>query len=201
MEIVSCNTQDCQGDRYTVGTNPCKSKYTVFQTHNSGDFTYLDRHRLTCEEKGVLSMFQLQRMMEEMRFEYKCCEVMKSSCNLKFKTTSFERASQGKLYDLTKHSVDCGLNGFIKDLKLETIRGLDQVRYRYQCCNVKDKSVNVSCYTDNTSYTDRGNGKVFYFDRQSVFCKPEYGLSFFHLEKNKDNTKIRYQYRCCTLNN
>ena len=164
---------------------------------------YLDRHKMNCGGTGhILSYFKLQRDGSKMRYKFKCCQLKdKSTCSLKLKTTSFSSDGNGKFVYLDRHTADCGTTGFINDFKVERNSGHDKVRYRYYCCNLKDQRWKnaASCYSKYTSYTDDGNDKVYYLDRQTVSCNSGYALSYFKLQRNGSHNKVRYYYKCCKV--
>ena len=72
----------------------------------------------------------------------------------------------------------------------------DQIRYRYQCINLKQSICTAS--VKYGAYDDHGNGNSHYIDRFPVDCQSDgyvYGFQF----ENPNNGNARYKVECCTV--
>ena len=183
------------------GLSFCTTKYTAYQTHSSGKMTYLDRHPMSCGGANtVMTMFHLQRSSDNMRYQYKCCTFQANVCNLQIKYTSFSDNGNGNTIYLDRHTADCSATGFINYLKVENDSGNENVRYKYYCANLVAKwQPKASCYSATTSYSDDGDGKVYFLDRQTVSCDSGYALSYVKLQRKSSTKQWRYLYRCCKV--
>ena len=58
----------------------CTTKYTTWSSHGGGQMIYIDRHGIDCGGNGhVLTMFHLQRIGENIRYQYTCCNFRSAS--------------------------------------------------------------------------------------------------------------------------
>ena len=76
----------------------------------------------------------------------------------------------------------------------------DKCNYDNNCGdNQDDSSCPNNCNVVNGDWKDLGDGNMVYMDRLHLECG-HYGkiLKMFHLERN--GGRIRYKYKCCTLN-
>lgn len=163
---------------------------------------YIDRHRMNCGGSGyVLSMFHLDRSGGSMRYQYKCCKFRDTSyCSNVNKQTSFSSDGGGDAVYLDRHSANCGTQSLINDIRVERNSGHNKVRYNFYCCNLKSPwNSKSSCYSRSTGWTDDGDGKVYFLDRQTVQCNSGYALSYYRLQRNGSHNKWRYDYRCCKV--
>eukprot|EP00112_Aurelia_sp_Birch-Aquarium-sp1_P019123 Seg467.7 transcript_id=Seg467.7/GoldUCD/mRNA.D3Y31 product="hypothetical protein" protein_id=Seg467.7/GoldUCD/D3Y31 len=165
---------------------------------------YIDRHGIDCGGNGhVLTMFHLQRIGENIRYQYTCCSFRSASyCSNQRKYTDFSSDGNSNAVYLDRHGADCGTKSFINSARVERSSQRDKVRYNYECCNLASEwKASSSCYDSTTSYTFDGRGRIYYLDRQTVSCRAGYAISYYRLERNHGSgDKYRYRYRCCKVN-
>lgn len=164
---------------------------------------YLDRHMMQCNEPGgVMAMFHLERNVELIRYQYKCCKIDRANtCYPQRRTSVYSDDGSGQAIYLDRHAADCGTTGFISDFRVERNPNQGHIRYNYNCCMLTSKwSALTSCYDAYTSFSYDGNGRVYYLDRQIVQCNSGFALSYFRMQRNYALGQYRYHYRCCKVN-
>lgn len=176
----------------------CHYKYTTWNSHGRGNAVYMDRHRINCGGSGnVIQYVKMQRSGSQIRFEYKCCKLLKNVCSLRKVTNAFTYDGNGDTVYLDRQTVSCGSYGVLNDFWLSRSSNHKYWRYNYYCCDMYRPR--LSCYRSSTSFTYDGNGKNYYLDRQSISCDSRYFLQYFRLNRNRSHDKWRYSYRCCRI--
>ena len=178
----------------------CYTRATGWNSDGGGNMVYFDRHRLSCGGSGrVLQMFRLQRRRGQIRFFYKCCQLLKTVCSNSRRSNGYSSDGGGDTVYLDRQTVSCGSHGYLNGYWLE--RGHGSVRYSYYCCNLYYSShrARTRCYTRTTGWTYDGNGKSYYLDRQTVQCGQRQFLTYFKLERNGRHDHWRYRYQCCRI--
>lgn len=59
--------------------------------------------------------------------------------------------------------------------------------------------VSIKCHDKTTAWDLHGGGDVVYLDRQQVQCSQQEVLSYFHLQRNRERDRVRYEYKCCSI--
>ena len=174
-----------------------KYKYTKYVQPVKDATIYLDRFQFSCPSGYALSAFHLQSWYPQgvvyVRYRYGCAK--SSYCTdsgLLYTPWNDWGPHFGREFIyLDRHKPDCGINGALKYVRLQTNHDSRQFRYSYRCCNQPKK-----CRTITNPKTIQGHKGVNYLDRQSVYCPSVYPLMHsFKLESS--NGKSWYQYECC----
>jgi len=178
----------------------CVDKYTSWNDAGDGNTVYLDRHRLNCGGAGnAMKMFKLERRRpNRIRYKYTCCQLSAGTCSTRKKTNDYTIDGGGKVVYLDRQRVSCTSTGLINEFWLSRNSGHDRYRYEYYCC---DTSISLRCYDSSTPYTAEGDRTNYYLDRQTVSCNRGYFLQSFRLKRNPGRTHMKYDIRCCRLNN
>jgi len=172
-------------------------QYTPWNERGGGNAVYLDRHIMQCGGNTAISYFHLERGAgDKIRYKYRCRSVPANSCNFVQKHTPFNDDGGGNYVYHDRHAPNCGNKGFMTYIHLRRDHSGKNIRFDYHCCNSKRVT---SCYTGHTGYTVDGGGKVEFLDRQTVDCKADHYLSYFHLNRNSAGDRIRYTYTCCRV--
>ena len=183
----------------------CESRHTTFQTEGNGYLTYLARHNLKCKSNNAMTMFRLQKSGYNMRYQYSCCRKRTNACTLKRKVTAISSHGNWKINALQKHKLECGKGSFLTQFFMEMTQLRNGMRYVYYCCNSQvqhktkrsKRTKKIKCYNSKTHFTRAGNGMVYHLDNQVVSCRPRYALTSVVQEVHRDQTKVRYIFRCC----
>ena len=108
----------------------CRTEYTEWDLHGSGNSVYLDRHRINCGgSNNVLKMFHLERSGGIIRFKYTCCKLNKDVCSISKRTNGFSYDGKGDTVYLDRQTISCGNYGYLNDYWLERNEDHDQVRF------------------------------------------------------------------------
>ena len=176
----------------------CVDKYTSWNNAGNGNTIYLDRHRLNCGGAGkAMKMFKLERSWpNKIRYKYTCCQLSAGTCSTRKETNDYTSDGGGRVVYLDRQRVSCTSTGLVNEFWLS--RNSDRYRYEYYCC---DTSISLSCYDSSTSYTAEGDRTNYYLDRQTVSCNSGYFLQSFRLRRNRGGTHMKYDIKCCRLNN
>ena len=183
----------------------CESRHTNFQTEGNGYLTYLARHNLKCKSNTAMTMFRLQKSGYTMRYQFSCCGKKANACTLKRKVTGISSQGNLKINALQKHKLECGKGSFLTQFFMEMTQMSSGLRYVYYCCNSQaqqkkkrsSRTTKLKCYNSKTHFTSAGNGKVHHLDKQVVSCRSRYALTSVVQEVHKDQSKVRYRFRCC----
>ena len=178
----------------------CVNKYTDWNDSGGGNSVYLDRHRLNCGGADkAMKMFKLQRGGKDtIRYKYTCCQLSAGTCSTRKKTNDYTNDGGGNVVYLDRQRVSCTSTGLINDFWLSRNSDHKRYRYEYYCC---DTSISLRCYDSSTSYTTAGDRKTYYLDRQTVSCNSGYFLQSFRLKRKPGQNRMKYDIRCCRLNN
>ena len=180
----------------------CVFKNTAFQSEGNGDAKYLDRHSLQCPSGYVINYMKLERSVwqAKIRYKYKCCRSQLSCSNTR-KTNQKTTNGNGNSVYLDRQTIQCDNNG-INYLKLDSDGGFfwPKWNYKYDCCSVSNAKSSVSCYNKNTGFNQDGGGHVGYLERHTLQCNSDREfITYLKLNRNKQQTMIRYDYKCCGI--
>jgi len=169
----------------------CTTKYTGWNSRGGGNAVYLDRHRMQCGSNEVVNMFHLLRSGNNIRYQYKCCNVIPNILSYRGTNTGYQYNGGGNIVYLDRLSPSCnkGIMG-----RIHLYRSGNNWRYQFSCGYA---SQSLTCHSYSTSFTADGGGKVEYLDRQTVTCPYGWGVSSFHLNRNSGHNRVRYSYKCC----
>lgn len=62
----------------TTSHMECNDHYTDYESGGGWQVIYLDRHFLSCPTDTVMSFFRLQPSGSNLRYHYKCCQIINS---------------------------------------------------------------------------------------------------------------------------
>lgn len=113
-------------------------KETALNDNGGGNAVYLDRHKIECDNKYLLSGLKLNRKDDtnQIQYKYKCVPSNKElTCT--DKTTYWQEEGNGDTAYLDRHFVDCGAHGALSKLHLVRNSDLTRYKYNYTCCNIK----------------------------------------------------------------
>ena len=137
--------------------------------------------------------------LNKIRYRYRCCK-SQLSCSDSRTTNeqTYNGGGPGKTIFIVGQTIQCNKKG-IRYLKLD--RTGDMWNYKYDCCTVSYGSSSVSCYDLNTSFNDDGDGNSRYLTRHTIKCNSDKDfVTYIQLVRNSDLDKIRYNYKCCSIN-
>ena len=137
--------------------------------------------------------------LNKIRYRYKCCK-SQLSCSEKL-TTNKQTNNGGGLGNTVlfdRQTIQCNKKG-INYLKLD--RSGDVWNYKYDCCDVAYASSLVSCYDLKTAFSDDGDGSSFNLIRHTIKCNSDEDFfTYIQLVQNPRFDKIRFNYKCCSIN-
>lgn len=125
-----------------------------------------------------------------------CIDSYYATCHTKY--TNADQDGRGHSAFLDRHHLNCGEGLVLSSFKLKRIGSrflgvthYNDYQYVYKCCFLNYQCRNTPTYNP---FTNSGEGKAVYLDRQIVQCHNQF-LSSFEL-KRIGNTH-RYVYNCC----
>lgn len=187
------------------------SRYTTYTGHNenSASIIYLDRHNVDCGNDFITYF----RGYGPFRYQYTC---MRSSglANVRSteRQTGYAYGGQYNLNYLDRQSVYCPNNEVMQRFQMGVISHY-RFNYHYRCSSGNWRS--LSCSSHSTNWNTYSN--MHYLDRHSIDCGDR-ALQGFDVDSHNfrevtgrywwwgwrdrygDVNKIRYNFRCCTMN-
>jgi len=124
---------------------------------------------------------------------HKCPDIV----NCRTKYTRYQTHSNGKMVYLDRHRMNCGGTGYVSSMFRLQRRGR-KMRYKFRCCNFKDKAV-CRLVRKVTSFSKDGGGDAVFLDRHSANCGRNGFINDIRVQRNSRHNKIRYNYYCCQL--
>lgn len=177
-----CNTQKC----YSVET-----RKTPENDWGQGHTVFLDRHDVSCEDKGVLKSLKLIHPKEDqINYEFSCIGLPDmEGTEVKQKGTQPTEDGGGNVIYLDRHDLNCDENG----TALSQFRYNNNITYGYRCKKVPSMT---TCRDVNTEWKEHDTKNISLINH-NIKCGDDEALTRMKLE-TKDN-KIRYIYKCCKI--
>lgn len=125
------------GFSYTITT-----RSTEYNSDGGGNVIFLDRHDVSCPDKGFLKSFRLNRNSHHDLYRYTYSCYTPSSPGIMSCYTDSTRGNsmgywrdwrRGRLIYLDRHLVTCHVGYFLNQFKLAH-PGHRTIQYRYRCC-------------------------------------------------------------------
>ena len=165
---------------------------TVLEDSGNGNAVFLDRHNIDCENNAINRMkLNITSDGKQMKYDFTCSGGDGGFSNFTNNATTPSDIGGGNTVLLDRHTIDCGKDGVIKQMRLNNL-GDNTIQYEYNCLK-SDKP--LTCTDHNTNYDLDGNGRSEYLDRHDIKCPSDKVLSKLKLTRNGD--KYRYDYTCC----
>ncbi|KAK3099928.1 hypothetical protein FSP39_011919 [Pinctada imbricata] len=108
---------------------------TTFTYEKGGNLVYLDRQRVSCGTKGILSGFNMQRnpRRDHIRFNVICNDYNRLNCQ-RTQYTHFNDDGKGKSFYLDRHRVQCNNGYFLNNFRLKRNGRHNKIRMEFKCC-------------------------------------------------------------------
>lgn len=184
----------------------CVEKET--QAKEAGGFktNYLDKHNITCNDNEYISNLRLDATYDpdRVKFKYQCCPVNPNMRNIpvtkQVKTTPWNDAGGYKTDFLDRHNIDCGDNGLLNQVKVDTRYKPDQIKYTYSCVypQFPDTARAHTICSDLKTQPNTAGKTANYLDKHSMYCPAGQGMSRYQLSTDQNAKKYNYNYRCCS---
>lgn len=163
----------------------------------NGSIFYLDRHDINCGAGNLINRFRMQRVGDQMRYEFTCVyskSIFGTCLNYSTPVNSTKSGdSTHSTHYLDRHNISCPTGYGVSRFKLQR-SGSRDIYFDYTCCQANFSS----CRDVITSLQDGGNQQTFYLDRQNVDATGFDALTRFQFNSNS-NHDWKYYIKVCTL--
>ena len=108
-----------------------------FTQDGNGDAVYINRQRVTCGLRGLITEFRLDRndAHDHVRYQYQCCNAH-HNLDCETRTNSYTIDGDGRAYYLDRQNVQCAHGYALNSFWLERNSGHTGWRYKYNCCRI-----------------------------------------------------------------
>nr|BAM77434.1 nacre protein [Pinctada fucata] len=107
---------------------------TGFTDDGDGHVAFLDRQKVDCGMRGVITGFNLQRNEQGNRVRYNViCRKFVTYLKCYIDATTWQIEENGQVHVLAKHNVKCSSGYSISSFLLQR-NAWHQLRYEYRCC-------------------------------------------------------------------
>lgn len=212
-DIRNFNFSSLYNPKNTTGsmslqTSPdtCVDRETPLLAAGGYKTNFLDRHDIKCNNNEYITnlRFDTYYNPDKAKFKYQCCPINPNMNNIPItketKTTPWNDPGGFSAIHLDRHDINCGDNGLLHQVKIDTRYNPDQIRYNYTCVYPQfpaSAHAKTVC-SDLKTQPNKAGKTTNYLDKHSLYCPAGQGLSRYKLTTEKDATKYSYDYRCCS---